>query len=276
MLFPDSPLVRRIERAEARSLAAILATGGGPGAFSLPIGSGFALYNEVDSPFNKLVGLGFEPVEASGLAALEQRYHALEAPVQAEISTHADPALTNLLAGRGYRLTGFENVLGRALGAECVQEDALRPPDIEVRLARPAERTAWMEVLITGALQPAGDEQPAAHDSFDRATLERAYRSMMRCADLECWLAFRGTTVAGGAALSMRDGVAHLVGAATHPAHRRRGVQRALLTARLAAGQQRGCDIAVVTTQPGSQSQHNVHRCGFSLLYARAIWQLRP
>jgi GNAT superfamily N-acetyltransferase len=275
MLFPDTQLVRRIERAEAHSLAAIISTGG-TGAFSVPVGSGFALFNEVDSPFSKLVGLGFEPVEVNELAALEQRYHALGAPVQVELSTQADPALTNLLAGRGYQLTGFENVLGRALASECVQENAQQTPEIEVRLARPDERAAWMEVLITGALQPAGDEQPAAHDSFDRATLERAYLSMTRCHDIECWLAFHGTTLAGGAALSMRDGVAHLVGAATHPAHRRRGVQRALLTARLAAGQLRGCGIAVVTTQPGSQSQHNVHRCGFSLLYARAIWQLQP
>ena len=133
-----------------------------------------------------------------------------------------------------------------------------------------------MTVLIAGALQPAGEEQPAAHDSFDRATLEHAYLSMSRCREIECWLAFRGTSLAGGAALSSRDGVALLGGAATHPIHRRRGVQHALLTTRLAAARQNGCEVAVVTTQPGSQSQHNVQRCGFSLLYARAVWQLHP
>jgi GNAT superfamily N-acetyltransferase len=275
MLFSDTQLVERIERAEARSLAAIVVTGG-TGAFSVPIGAGFALFDRVDSPFSKLVGLGFEPIAVNELAALEQRYHALGAPVQVELSTQADPALTNLLARRGYRLTGFENVLGRALASECVQENARQTSGIEVRLARNDERAAWMEVLITGALQPAGKEQPPAHDSFDRASLERAYLSMTRCHDIQCWLAFRGTAIAGGAALSMRDGVAQLGGAATHPAQRRRGVQHALLEARLAAAQQRGCSLAVVTTQPASQSQHNVQRCGFSLLYARAIWQLQP
>jgi len=32
-----------------------------------------------------------------------------------------------------------------------------------------------------------------------------------------------------------------------------------------------GCDIAVVTTQPGSKSQQNVQRRGFDLLYTRAV-----
>ena len=33
----------------------------------------------------------------------------------------------------------------------------------------------------------------------------------------------------------------------------------------------RGCDVAVVTTQPGSKSTENVQRFGFSVLYVRAI-----
>ncbi len=65
--------------------------------------------------------------------------------------------------------------------------------------------------------------------------------------------------------------MAQLCGAATLPAHRRRGVQGALLAARLAEAREAGCDVAVVTTQPGSKSQENVQRQGFDLLYTRAI-----
>jgi predicted GNAT family acetyltransferase len=67
------------------------------------------------------------------------------------------------------------------------------------------------------------------------------------------------------------DGIAQLTGAATVPAQRRRGVQTALLTARLADAVAAGCDLAVVTTSPGSRSQHNVQRNGFDLLYTRAV-----
>ena len=60
-------------------------------------------------------------------------------------------------------------------------------------------------------------------------------------------------------------------GAATAPAHRRRGIQTALLSARLADAAAAGCDVAVITTQPGSKSQQNAQRRGFDLLYTRAV-----
>ena len=78
-------------------------------------------------------------------------------------------------------------------------------------------------------------------------------------------------SITGGASLRVCEGVAQLCGAATAPAHRRRGVQSALLAARLADSARQGCDVAVVTTQPGSKSQQNVQRQGFELLYTRAI-----
>ena len=51
-------------------------------------------------------------------------------------------------------------------------------------------------------------------------------------------------------------GDAQLAGAATAPAQRRRGVHGALLSARLADAAA-GCDVAVITTQPGSKAQHS-------------------
>ena len=67
--------------------------------------------------------------------------------------------------------------------------------------------------------------------------------------------------------MRITDGVAQLTGRATALEHRRRGVQTALLAARLADAADAGCDIAVVTTAPGSKSQQNVQRQGFHLLY---------
>lgn len=77
--------------------------------------------------------------------------------------------------------------------------------------------------------------------------------------------------VAGGASLRLSNGVAQLAGAATLPEHRRQGVQSALLSERLADAAREGCDVAVVTTEPGSKSQQNVQKIGFELLYSRAV-----
>ena len=85
------------------------------------------------------------------------------------------------------------------------------------------------------------------------------------------YLARLGGDPAGGGNLRLCDGVAQLCGAATLPTFRRRGIQTAMLFTRLQDAGDAGCDIAVVTTEPGSKSQQNVQRSGFGLLYSRAV-----
>ena len=47
-------------------------------------------------------------------------------------------------------------------------------------------------------------------------------------------------------------------------------MRTALLAARLADARAAGRDVAVIVTQPGSQSQQNAQRRGFDLLHTRA------
>ena len=77
--------------------------------------------------------------------------------------------------------------------------------------------------------------------------------------------------IAGGGSLRVDGDVAQFSGAGTLPRFRRRGVQTALLRARLIDAAAAGCTIGVVVTQPGSKSQQNVQREGFALLYARQL-----
>jgi N-acetylglutamate synthase-like GNAT family acetyltransferase len=90
------------------------------------------------------------------------------------------------------------------------------------------------------------------------------------------YVALRDGIFAGGAGLRIAEGVAQFAGAATAPVHRRRGIQAALLSARLVDATAAGCDVAVIVTQPGSKSQHNAQRRGFDLLYTRAVLVKRP
>jgi GNAT superfamily N-acetyltransferase len=115
------------------------------------------------------------------------------------------------------------------------------------------------------------DEQGVpSHEEFPHDVIERAERDLASAGGVR-YVALRDGVIAGGASLRFAEGVAQMTGAATAPAHRRRGVQTALLSARLADAAAAGCDIAVVTTQPGSKSQQNVQRRGFELLYTRAV-----
>jgi GNAT superfamily N-acetyltransferase len=75
-----------------------------------------------------------------------------------------------------------------------------------------------------------------------------------------------------GVALSSSEGgVAWLSGAGVLPASRGKGLQAALVRARLAWAASRSCDLAASATEPGSASQRTLERCGFRVAYPRAV-----
>jgi ribosomal protein S18 acetylase RimI-like enzyme len=267
-LFCDLALAARIERAEAELMGEASAAARRRAAgFVIEVSGGVASFAEAGSPFNKVAGLGFDGLpSASELEEIEQAFGAHHSPVQIELAHLADPALGALLTERGYRLEGFENVLGLALDAG---RERVRPPGIEVRRSGDEGLDAWLAVIADAVAVPDTEGVPA-HEDFPRATVVDAMRDLV-AAGAERYTAWRDGVVAGGASFRRTEGIAQLTGAATAPAHRRNGVQTALLSARLADAAAAGCDIAVVTTQPGSTSHQNAQRQGFDLLYTRAV-----
>jgi GNAT superfamily N-acetyltransferase len=208
---------------------------------------------------------------AAALDEIERAFAACGAPVQIELAHLADPAICAVLTERGYRLTSFENVLALALEGES---ERVIPPGVEVRPSGDDEFNAWFDVVADGVAHPDTQGLPA-HEEFPREVVERAERDFA-AAGVVRYVALRDGAIAGGASFRMAEGVAQLTGAATVPAHRRRGVHSALLLARLADAADAGCDIAVVTTQPASKAQQNVQRQGFDLLYTRAVLVKQP
>ncbi|MGH3766601.1 MAG: GNAT family N-acetyltransferase [Pseudonocardiaceae bacterium] len=270
--FCDTALAERIERVEAQ-----LVTRGGEAAhqrragkvgFVIPFAGGVASFAEEGSPLNKVAGLGFGGVpSAAALEEIERAFTACGAPVQVELAHLADPAIGALLTGRGYRLTSFENVLGLALKG---QHERVTPPGVEVRPSGDDEFEPWLDVVADGFAHPDTQGVPS-HEEFPREVIARAMRDFEAAAGVTRYVALRDGVIAGGASFRLAEGVAQFTGAATAPAHRRRGVQTALLSARLADAATAGCDVAVITTQPGSKSQQNAQRRGFDLLYTRAV-----
>lgn len=267
-LFCSTGLAHRIERAETGMIVdvarASAARTGGAG-FVRPLAGGAAVFAGADSPYTKVVGLGFEGVpDPRELDAVEQEFAAHGAATQVELAHLGDPDLAALLTDRGYRLEGYENVLGRTLagpGSEI-------PAGIEVRTSGDDELDAWIAVVADASVHPDVEGVPW-HDDFPVEIVAQAHRDSA-AAGLVRYAALRDGVLAGGAEFRITDGVAQMAGAATAPAHRRHGVQTALLAARLADARAAGCDIAVIVTQPGSTSHQNAQRRGFDLLYTRA------
>jgi hypothetical protein len=269
-LFCDTALAERIERVEAQLVAQGSETAhhraGDSAGFVIPVAGGVASFAEAGSPLNKVAGLGFGGVPtAAALEEIERAFTARGAPVQVELAHLADPAIGALLTDRGYQLTSFENVLGLALTSE---PETVTPPGIEVRPSGEDEFEPWLDVVADGFAHPDA-HGVGSHEEFPREVLARAIRDLTAAAGVLRYVALRDGVLAGSASFRVAEGVAQLTGAAT--AHRRRGVQTALLSTRLVDATAAGCDIAVITTQPGSTSQHNAQRRGFNLLYTRAI-----
>ena len=271
MLFASTELAARIERAEARLMGdaarAALRRRQGAGCFELPVAGGVATFTAPGSPLNKVAGAGFAgPPDPAELDAVERAFAERDVPVQFELSCLADPKFSAFLTRRGYSLVNFENVLGRRLPVEPQP----RPRGIEIEESGEGERSAWLDLVITGFASPDVQGVPS-YESFPREELEQVMEDMAAAEGFVRYLARRDGVPAAGASQRIFERVAQLCGAATLPEHRRHGIQSALLQARLEVASRAGCDIAVVTTQPGSKSHENVQKRGFELLYTRAI-----
>ena len=275
-LFCDTALAARIERAEAELIAsasdASRSRKADTDGFVIPIAGGAASFAEADSPFNKVAGLGFGGVPSTAdLEEIEQAFAGCGAPVQVELAHLADPAIGALLTERGYRLVSYENVLGRAIDSE---PDRVIAPGVDVRPSGDDEFEPWFDVVADGVAHPDAEGVPS-HEEFPREVVQRAERDLV-AAGVTRYVALCDGVVVGGGGVRIAEGIAQLTGAATAPSHRRRGIHSALLSARLADVAAAGCDVAVVSTQPGSKSQQNVQRRGFDLLYTRAVLVRQP
>lgn len=286
MLFADSSLVCRIEDAERRLTTdvatAIQKQNPERGVYIAELGGGAAVHVGIASPFNKLIGIGLRgplsAVEESTLESIERAFAERQTPVQAEVSTLADSSLVRLLTSRGYLLLGFENVLGLRLDETLSSRLAqLSPPDgVKTAPCQPDEERRWLDTVIDGFALPDSVPGGESHESFPREAIEQAMTDMAHARGFTRYVSRIDGEIAGGASLRIFEGVAQLCGSATRPNHRRRGVQTALLARRLLDAFAAGCDVAVITTQPGSKSQQNAQRRGFTLLYSRAVLVREP
>jgi GNAT superfamily N-acetyltransferase len=262
----DRALAQRLERAEAASNASFVAARArfdpGSGAEWREVAGTYAMFDGVGSPITQTFGLGmFAPLAEGDLDLLEDFFASRGAGTCHEICPMSDPAHLLLLPARGYRPIELSSVLCRGLDERTPGSGG---GEVTARPIRPGEETLWAETSAAG-----WGSEPAVADLV-RGLAEISVRGGATA----CFLAEHdGRPVATGG-LFLHEGVLLLAGASTLPAWRGRGAQNALLAARLRYGAERGADLAMVVTLPGSTSQLNAERQGFRMAYTRTKWQL--
>jgi GNAT superfamily N-acetyltransferase len=235
------------------------------GAEVLAVGSGYAVWgSERGAPnVSRVFALGLEgEVDLDDLMRAEELYGRHGDRTRVVTSPWTHPSLFDRLAQRGYRVIGHDNVLTRRL------DDAPLPaPPAGVTVARVAQEreavNAWGRIVRIGFGMDVDDERFASADRvFEVSTTGTLFLGSV---DGE---------PAGGSALELRDGMATLFATSTLPASRRRGVHGALIGARLAAARAQGADLAVVITDPGSDSQRNLEtHHGFRVGYTTCLFE---
>lgn len=265
-VFSDLALARRLERTEAHSNAMFVEARARvapeSGAQWIECGGAYAMFDGVASPCTQSFGLGlFEDITPYILDTIERFFRDLGAPVIHEVSPLAGVDVAQLLQARGYRPVEFTSILYRQV--ESVSPD----PAIVTRLIDPQlEGDVWAETMARGwAL-----DQPEFHGFLRDMGKVNAARQ-----DPLCFLAELDGQTGAAAGLSIHEGVALFAGAATVPEMRRRGLQYALLAARMQLAITKQCDLAMMGASPGSASQRNAERHGFRIAYTRIKWELK-
>ena len=264
--FADHSLARRLERTEGSSNAAFVESRAQlapeSGATWRDVDGTYAMFDGVGSPLTQTFGLGlFAPATDAHLEVLEAFFAERGSPVMHEVSPFAGVATLARLADRGYRPVEISTVLHRPLDlAELLS--ARRTTTVVARHVQAGEEALWAETAAQG-----WGETPELAAFMRTLGLVSAHARRT-----ECWLAEIDGTPVGAAAFALHDGVALLAGASTIPAWRGRGVQAALLAARLRSAAEQGAELAMMVTEPGSASQRNSERVGFRVAYTRTKW----
>ena len=267
-------LAQRLERVEALNTAgyawALQAWQADSVAAVQEIGDGLATFTRPNFPMNRAVGLGLStPPPANALSDLEAFYAAHGVPSQVVVCPFTHPDVFRMLGQRNYAIDFFFNVHVRAV----VPSDAsfalpdVAPDQLRISVVESAGFDVWAQTNIRTSHDPAREPAPIADDDLWLTVA----RTAVRRPNTLGFIAWINDEPAGSAALSMHEGVATMFSAGTRIPFRRRGIQRALLQARLAEAYRRGCDLAHITTTPGSDSQRNVQRHGFALAYQRMV-----
>jgi ribosomal protein S18 acetylase RimI-like enzyme len=220
---------------------------------------GHMVFAGLGSPIGRATGLGLDrPFTAQDLDQVEEFYRSRKAPSQVDLCPLHDPSVFELFQERGYAIAELNNVLHRKLDPEERFSDSPAGGVIRPGTLRDADEAG---ALVERAFFPDGAPEPY------RGLLAPLYQ-------MEGALVFVanvGETMAAcavGLAVPPHR-VVGMLGAGTLNEYRGRGLQTALLCARMAAAAKCGYEYAVVVTQGGTTSQRNCERLGFRVSYSK-------
>ena len=266
MIFADRALSERLEAAEGFACAQFAAARKKlfpeSGSAWMKCAGADVVFDGVEAPTTQTFGLGmFEELTPAALDEIERFFLDRGAEVMHEVSPFAGTATLDLLCARGYRPFEISNVMYRAVEAPAAAQSNGR---VGVRVIDATEAALWSSVSARGWTHE--------HPEFE-AFVQQMGALIVAREHSPCFLAEIDGQAGAAGVLILHEGVALFGGAATVPELRRRGLQAALLEARMRYALEHGCDLAMMVAEAGSNSQRNAERKGFRVAYTRMKWK---
>jgi hypothetical protein len=226
---------------------------------SAEIAGGVARYSSIEPTFSQAFGVGIGvAVSDDDVARLTEFYATRNATARVLVTPLADPTLAPKLAAAGYVPTEYENVLI----SERFEPYAARDGRVTVA----ADVGAWARASAQ-AFSDAEELVPGG----DRIALILAKSAGVIALELR-----EDDSIASTAALDVRGDFAVFFAGSTLPQCRGRGLHLALIRDRVARARDAGARLMRAYARPDSASERNFHRCGFSVLYTRTMWEKPP
>ncbi len=232
----------------------------------IPIGDGVINFHKDSQLWSRTFGLGLrESVSDAVLDELEAIYKERGIRPHIEMCSLADPELFLKLGHRGYAITEWTSVLMRPFAEG---EEFPKPAEgisIEsVDLKDEAAFDEWRNVAVQGFSTMEDDEISDPDDFlvYHGSTTARHY------------LARYNGEPAGIASMAVLDEIGYLASASTHPDFRRKGIHSALINHRFREAVREGCKVSTIYTVQSSESQANVQKRGFYIIYYEINFRL--
>ncbi|MFZ1017844.1 MAG: hypothetical protein WAN39_08245 [Candidatus Cybelea sp.] len=225
-------------------------------ATGIEIAGGFARFNGFDA-LSEAFGLGtLAPVGAEEVARLIEFYASRNSTARVFVTPMTHPSLAHNLALAGFAPAEYENVL--------VSDDVETYARYDERVAVATDLDVWAAASMRGFM---GDDYAESGDprfGVILASSEGAIATEGR----------EGGAIVSTAVMTQRGECAFFFAGATVSGSRRRGWHLATIRDRIARARDGGARIMRATAKPGSTSERNFLRSGFSVLYTRALWEL--
>lgn len=251
-------LIVRLTRSNADWLARAVKAAGGD---VREIAGGIAAFAGAGNPLTKVAGMGVErdPSGQEWEAMLahfrgrSERFELVVSPIASEgFWQRAAQAATGIVE---FGVVMARETGGRLPDAPAASVERLSHDDVPAFVARSA---SWF--YPDGP--PPGYEQTIVAASL----MEGSHTFVVRVAD----------EIVAGATLVVGDGIGRFMGGGVAPEHRGRGYHRALIAHRIRVAREHGLDLVSQVAEPGTVSQLNAQRSGFSIAYLEPVFWVCP